>query len=76
MVEEKKDIAAFTNYKDESGADAPIKSQEKKPEIKVEATTQKQQITQTQTAKPAPSGINKQKDKNSELKYKKILILF
>lgn len=39
MVEEKKDVAAFANFKDESGAAAPAKPQEKKIEMKVEATT-------------------------------------
>jgi len=50
LVEDKKDVSAFANYKDESGASAPPKPQEKKPEVKVEATT-----TQTQQTSKAHS---------------------
>ena len=57
MVEEKKDVAAFANFKDESNASAPVKPQEKKVEMKVEATItasvpaqQKAQSASTETA--------------------------
>lgn len=60
MVEEKKDVAAFTNYKDESGAPAPVKPQEKKIEMKVEAITQSagpsHQKTQSASAEKTSSG--------------------
>ncbi len=46
LVEEKKDVAAFANYKDESGAAAPAKPQEKK----VEATTTASAGTQQKSA--------------------------
>lgn len=54
LVEEKNDVAAFANYKDESGASAPAQPQEKKIEVKVEATTTASGPSQ-QKAQSAPT---------------------
>lgn len=50
LVEEKNDILAFANYKDTTGDTAPIKNQEKKCEIKVEAISEQHAKSQTQTS--------------------------
>jgi hypothetical protein len=50
LVEDKKDVSAFANYKDDSGATETPKPQETNPEMKVEATSNQGQPPQTHSA--------------------------